>query len=99
MRETEVKGVVPDERAARRRLETDGASLVFEGSLADRRYDTADRALARRDEVLRLRVERDDGARRARLDFKGPASFPHGYKVREETSTPVEDHEALHTIL
>jgi adenylate cyclase class 2 len=99
MREIELKSVVPDEPAARRRLETEGASLVFQGSLADRRYDTADRSLARRDEVLRLRLENADGATRARLDFKGPASYPSGYKVREETSTPIEDHEALHAIL
>lgn len=99
MREIELKSVVPDEREARRRLESDGASLIFEGSLADRRYDTADRSLARRDEVLRLRVESDDGVRRARLDFKGPASFPRGYKARDETTSPVEDPEALHAIL
>lgn len=99
MREIELKGVVPDEVEAQRRLESKGASLVFDGSLADRRYDTADRALARRDEVLRLRLESRNGSRRARLDFKGPASSYEGYKLREETSTPVEDHDALHVIL
>jgi predicted adenylyl cyclase CyaB len=99
MREIELKSVVPDEGAVRRRLEALGASLVFAGSLADRRYDTPDRSLAQRDEVLRLRVESQNGSQRARLDFKGPASFPSGYKLREETSTPIEDHDALHAIL
>lgn len=99
MREIELKSVVPDEQDARRRLVAAGAELVFEGAMLDRRYDTPDRALAGSDEVLRLRVESSSGRRRGQLDFKGPASFPGGYKVREETGTPVDDPEALHAIL
>jgi predicted adenylyl cyclase CyaB len=99
MREIELKSVVPDERESRRRLTTAGAALVFEGTMLDRRYDTPDRSLAARDEVLRLRVERGDGRRRGQLDFKGAASFPGGYKVREETGTPSDDPDALLEIL
>ncbi|MEX2182186.1 MAG: CYTH domain-containing protein [Gemmatimonadaceae bacterium] len=101
MREVELKGVVEDPaaaEAARRALIGAGAMPVYEGRLEDRRYDTADRALARRDDVLRLRVYR--GAEvRAFLDFKGPTGYADGYKVREEDSVSVGDADALARIL
>lgn len=99
MREIELKGVVDDERASRARLVAAGGRLVFEGELKDRRYDTRDRALFGRDEVLRLRVAKGSDGERARLEFKGAASFPNGYKLREEIGSLVDDAETLHAIL
>jgi adenylate cyclase class IV len=93
--EVELKAVVPDPAALRARLEAAGARLLFEGALADRRYDTADGRLERRDEVLRLRTAEPrpgaPGAARASLDWKGPTREERGYKVREERSTAVGD--------
>jgi len=105
MREVELKAVVPDEGAARARLSAAGALLLFEGTLHDRRYDAADRALRRRDEVLRLRVRRPLAsgagapAPEAIVEFKGGATVQDGYKVREEVGTGVADPDALDTIL
>lgn len=93
--EIELKAVVPDPVALRARLATAGARLAFEGQLEDRRYDTPDGRLEARDEVLRLRTATPrpgcPGAARASLDWKGPTRREHGFKVREEHSTPVGD--------
>lgn len=93
MRETELKGVVPDEDDAVRRLEAAGARLIFAGEIEDRRFDTDNRALLSRDEVLRIRIMRADGGvpHIAQLDFKGPTSYDDGYKHREEMSLLVSD--------
>ena len=99
MREIELKGVVDDEAASRARLVAAGGRLVFEGELTDRRYDTPTGALFARDEVLRLRVARGSGSERSRVEFKGRASFPEGYKLREEIGTAVGDAELMHAIL
>ena len=99
MREVELKSVVDDVAAARRRIEAAGAQLVFAGRLEDRRYDTPDRALAARDHVLRLRVHRGATGVTAALDFKGPTTYEGGYKVREEHSTSAADADALAIIL
>jgi adenylate cyclase class IV len=100
VRETELKSVVPDERACAERLAGAGARLVFEGAIEDRRFDSRTGALRARDVVLRVRVERDaGGGARARLDWKGPASFEHGYKHRDEIGVGVESAEALAAIL
>lgn len=110
MREVELKAVVPDEAAVRRRLAAAGARLRFAGTLHDRRYDHGDRALRRRDEVLRLRVRRagatltsapvpDAPAADAIIEFKGRASVQDGYKVREEVGCAVGDAQALDAIL
>ena len=99
MREVELKGVVPDERATRDRLEGAGATLVFEGELSDRRYDAPGRPLTACDHVLRLRVERAHGWERGVVAFKGPASLDGDYKVREELATVVEHPDAMHEIL
>ena len=99
MREIELKAALDDPDACRRRVESAGARLVFRGRLEDRRYDTPGRKLGRRDEVLRVRVYRDDHGARAELTWKGPASYPGGYKVREELGTPAGDPGALATIL
>lgn len=109
MIELELKAVVPDLAAARVRIERAGARLLFVGRLEDRRYDTRDRALTRRDEVFRLRVQHaasTDGAeqerdadRRAALEWKGPTQSASTYKVREELSAPIRDPDALAAIL
>lgn len=91
MRETELKGVVPDEQDARERLVRAGASLTFHGRLEDRRFDTASRRLLARDEVLRIRVAHDATGTTTQLDFKGPTSYEGGYKHREELSLAVGD--------
>jgi len=99
MKEVELKGVVADHGAARARLEEAGAVLVFAGTLEDRRYDTDERALARRDHVLRVRIYRDGHGARATLDWKGPVGYERGYKVREELSAGVVDADTLLVML
>jgi len=84
MREVELKAVLDDWALRGERLTRAGAVLTFAGRLEDRRYDTARRDLARRDEVLRLRVYRDGSRARAELGWKGPTGYEDGYKVREE---------------
>jgi adenylate cyclase class IV len=84
MREVEVKGVIDDLARRRAMIELAGARLVFAGRLEDRRYDTPERELAQRDQVLRVRVYRDGSGSRTELDWKGPTGYEDGYKVREE---------------
>ena len=84
MREVEVKGVVDDLVRRRRMVERAGGKLVFAGRLEDRRYDTPERTLAQRDEVLRVRIYRDGAGARAEVDWKGATGYEDGYKVREE---------------
>lgn len=99
MREIEVKAVLSDVAEAERRLLDAGAELEFRGALADRRYDTAERALAERDEVLRIRTYRSPEGVVASLDWKGPSGTENGYKVREEIATSVTDPVALAAML
>lgn len=102
MREVELKGIVhsdAEDQAARARLVGAGAELEFEGRLEDRRYDTPDRALALRDEMLRLRVYHEAQAQRCSLDFKGPTGYEDGFKVREEQSVQAGDPAALAQVL
>lgn len=86
--EVELKAVVPDLAAARARVEAAGGTLLFEGELIDRRWDTPTRALRARDEVVRTRaaIPAADapGSPHASLDVKGPTRRIDGYKVREE---------------
>ena len=91
MIEFELKAVVPDLVASRRRVEHGGARLTFAGRLEDRRYDRRDLSLAERDHVLRIRVYRDaSGAiSTTSVDFKGPSSVADGYKQREEISSEI----------
>ena len=99
MKELELKAIVTDLEASRRRVEAAGGRLVFEGRLEDRRYDTEGRALGKRDHVLRVRVYRDSAGARAELDWKGPTEYLDGYKMREELSSGVADADALVAIL
>jgi adenylate cyclase class IV len=91
MIELELKAVVPDLVASRRRVEQGGARLTFAGRLEDRRYDRRDLSLAERDHVLRIRVYRDaSGAiSTTSVDFKGPSSVVDGYKQRDEISSEI----------
>jgi adenylate cyclase class IV len=84
MLEVELKSVVDDVQRRRAAVEAAGAVLVFAGRLEDRRYDTSDRSLTARDQVLRVRTYRDAHAVRAQLDWKGPTRREDGYKLREE---------------
>ena len=99
MLEVELKSVVDDIQRRRGAIEADGATLVFEGRLEDRRYDLADRALTARDHVLRVRVYRDVHGDRAQLDWKGPTRREDGYKLREELEARFTDASALVAIL
>ena len=99
MREVELKAVLDDWDARRRRIEAAGARLVFAGRLEDRRYDTPTRELLARDTVLRLRVYRDGGRATAELGWKGATEYEGGYKVREELQTDAGDPLALAGIL
>ena len=99
MREVELKAVVdslPDRIA---KVERAGARLTFRGRLEDRRFDTPDRQLRLRDEVLRLRVYRDERGARAELGWKGPTHYEDGYKVRDEIGARSPDADALSHIL
>jgi adenylate cyclase class 2 len=98
-REVELKSVVDDLVLRRRLVEGAGGSLLFEGRLEDRRYDSPDRSLAKRDHVLRLRVHRDETGARGALDWKGPTSYEAGYKVRDELTTPLGDPDAAAAML
>lgn len=101
MREVELKGFATSDaeaEAARRRLVSAGATLVYEGRLEDRRYDMPDKSLALRDHVLRLRVYRGTRVTTS-LDFKGPTGYADGFKVREELSVAADDPVALARIL
>lgn len=99
MREVELKAAVEDPDRAQRVLLDAGAKLVFEGTLADRRYDTVDGGLTAHDEVLRVRTYTDSSGSRTSLDWKGPSDVGTGYKVREEISTVISDERALAGIL
>ena len=99
MREVELKSVVDNLRMRCQAVEQHGATHIFTGQLEDRRYDTPDRSLAARDHVLRVRIYRDAVHTRAELDFKGPTSLEHGYKVREELGTELLDADAIVAML
>lgn len=101
MREVELKGFAISDAeadAARERLRRAGATLVYEGRLEDRRYDTPDKQLALRDHVLRLRVYRGERVTTS-LDFKGPTGYADGFKVRDEHSVGADDPVVLARIL
>jgi adenylate cyclase class IV len=95
----ELTCVVDDAARRRAAVEAAGATLTYEGRLADRRYDTPEHALATRDHVLRVREYGRAGERRAELDWKGPTRYESGYKVREELDVPVTEPDALAALL
>jgi predicted adenylyl cyclase CyaB len=99
MREVELKAVVDDLAARKRKIEAAGASLSFEGKISDRRYDFASLELTGRDEVLRTRRYQGRPSTRTYLDWKGPTEMRDGYKMREEITAPLEDFDSLEKIL
>lgn len=99
MLEVEVKAVVDDVAARAARLREAGAEEVFAGSMRDLRYDTPDRGLAARDEVLRVRVYSSAAGDAAHLDWKGPTRIESGLKTREELSTSAGDLAGLGAIM
>jgi predicted adenylyl cyclase CyaB len=99
MLEVELKSVVDDLQHRRAAVERAGGRLAWAGRLLDRRWDTADRALAARDHVLRVRVYDDGASHRAELDWKGPTAHDDGYKVREELGVHVDEPDLLAQML
>ena len=99
MLEVELKSVVDDIPQRRAFVERAGGTLTWAGRLLDRRYDTPEHALARRDHVLRLRVYEGERETRAELDWKGPTGHSDGYKVREELGVHVAEHDVLADML
>lgn len=98
-REVELKAVVDDWEGCLARVRHAGAAPLYTGRLCDRRYDTADRALAARDEMLRVRLYQDSTPVRAQLGWKGATHSEQGYKVRDEVETDVRDGAALVRLL
>ena len=98
--ELEVKARVDDPDGLVAALARAGAELEFRGDMIDRRFDR-ERSLARRDEVLRLRVFRpaDGTSARGVLGWKGPHSKRGRYRHRAEAEARVADPEAVVTIL
>ncbi|HEY8311008.1 MAG TPA: class IV adenylate cyclase, partial [Gemmatimonadaceae bacterium] len=94
-REVELKARVDDVAGTREKLARSGATLVFDGRLHDRIYDTASRTLDGQDLVLRLRTYESESGTVAHLDWKGPTTRENGFKVRAELTTGVSDSLAL----
>jgi adenylate cyclase class IV len=88
--ELELKAVVRDPDAFRRRLHRAGATARFVGRMTDVRYDRAGE-LTLRDEVLRVRTfHHPDGRIESIVAWKGPTMrSPEGYKLREEVELPL----------
>jgi len=89
--ELEVKAPVADPALLRRHLVESGAESAYRGLMEDRVLDKGGE-LKERDEVLRVRTWRPDGApARAQMGWKGPTRrTPEGYKVRDELEFAVE---------
>lgn len=99
MREVELKAIVDDLAARRKKIEGAGGTLSFEGKISDRRYDFTSGELSGRDEVLRTRTYQSRSSTRTYMDWKGPTEMQGGYKIREEITAPVEDLDSLEKIL
>ncbi len=99
MLEVELKSVVDDLPRRRAAVESAGAVLTFEGRLSDTRYDSADRTLTARDEVLRVRIYHGERDSRAELNWKGSTRQEQGYKLREELGVGIAEPDALVAIL
>jgi adenylate cyclase class IV len=98
--ELEVKARVDDPDGLRAALQRAGATLDFRGDMIDRRFDRG-RALAERDEVLRLREFRpsDGTPSYGVLAWKGPPSQRGMYRHRAEAEARVAAPDSMVTIL
>lgn len=98
--ELEVKARVEDPDRLRAALTGAGAELEFRGDMVDRRFDRDD-ALARRGEVLRLRVfQPGDGAPAyGVLGWKGPPTQQERYRHRAEAEVRLTDPDTAVMIL
>jgi len=98
--ELEVKARVDDPDALRAALLGAGGALEFRGEMNDRRFDRK-RTLARRDEMLRLRIFRpaDGTLAFGVLAWKGPHSKRGEYRHRVEVEARVADPDGVVTIL
>ncbi len=98
--ELELKARITDVPGLRRAVRSAGARLVFRGRMTDLIYDR-DRQLARRGQVLRLRVYRPAGRRavRAVLGWKGRPSARGGYRRRQELESGVADPYVIRPLL
>lgn len=101
MNEYELKARLPGGvEAFRRRLRETGWTLTFRGEMSDRRFDTPERTLEARDEVVRVRRYRPEaGETRVVLGWKGPARTEEGFKLREEVECRVEGAPAARELL
>ncbi|MCL6481087.1 MAG: class IV adenylate cyclase [Firmicutes bacterium] len=98
--ETEVKLRVANLSALRRRLRALGARSEGRVHELNTLFDTPDHALARRGELVRLRIVTDSRhRRRTLLTFKGSAGARGPYKVREEFEQEVVNPEVFRTAL
>ncbi|WP_171446555.1 hypothetical protein [Corallococcus carmarthensis] len=98
MHEVELKSVVDDLLLRRRHVEEAGGRLRFTGTMVDRYYTLEsgpDRGAGR----LRVRAYKAPAGGWTELTWKGGARLEHGYKVREELNTRVEDEATLRNIL
>lgn len=93
--ETEIKLAVRDARSTRARLRAAGFAVsqkrIFEVNLV---FDTADHALGRSSQLLRLR----QAGKTATLTYKGVPA-PGKHKSREELEVQVSDFDAMSAIL
>jgi adenylate cyclase class IV len=96
--ELELKAVVPDPAALRRRLREAGAAAGFAGFMHDRRLDRDGELLAR-GEVLRVRRSVTPGGDRVEVAWKGPVAEDRGYKRREELALAVAGGDAAEDLL
>lgn len=98
--ELEVKARVDNPDALRAALVGAGAALEFRGEMSDRRFDRK-RTLARRDELLRLRIFRpaDGTLAYGVLAWKGRHSKRGEYRHRAEAEARVADPDGVVTIL
>lgn len=97
MYEVEVK-VRADHEGVRAALAGIDATRVERVVQEDTYYAAPDRDFAETDEALRIRRERSDGERDARLTYKGPLVESES-KTREEFETGVDDGAAMGDIL
>lgn len=98
--EMEAKLKVARLEPTRLRLQQWGASRIGNHLETNALYDTADAALEKADQGLRIRVRRDleNGSEDAILTFKGPGQLG-AYKNREEIETHIADPKAMAALL